>query len=259
MVAGDEMTPLTFPAGSLYDADLLRAAVNGDNTPVVSVQFDVTQGAFAVSSADALRLGVNISPSAGGLRLTGTVAKLSSFLAETGNLQFMPGQKGIAGPLVVTLSDGVNTVVREVPLVVQKPVALKASYNAGNFEILATGGNALRLSRSPLDEIRLGLLADELTVTRLSDAPLVVRASEGADQITLDLGNTVAADGLPRTLRLEDVDSGLSQLFDDSLSLRFKPAAASTTKNVVTLGPDSGCLAPDRRLHRHSGARWFSH
>jgi hypothetical protein len=129
----------------------------------------------------------------------------------------------------------VNTVVREVPLVVQKPVALKASYNAGNFEILGTDGNALRLSRSPLDEVRLGLLADELTVVRLSDAPLVVRASEGADQITMDLGNTVAADGLARTLRLEDVDSGPSEMRDDTLSLRFKPVASSTTKNVVTL------------------------
>jgi len=137
--------------------------------------------------------------------------------------------------MVVTLSDGVNTVVREVPLVVQKPVALKASYNAGNFEILATSGNALRLNRSPLDEVRLGLLADELTVVRLSDAPLMVRASEGADQITMDLGNTLAADGLPRTLRLEDVDSGPSEMRDDTLSLRFKPVASSTTKNVVTL------------------------
>jgi hypothetical protein len=235
MVAGDEATPLTFPAGSLYDADLLKTPVAGDNTPQVSVQFDVTQGAFGVSAADATRLGVAVQASASGVKLSGTVAKLSSFLAEVGNLQFMPGQKGIAGPLVVTLSDGVNTVVREVPLVVQKPVALKASYNAGNFEILATSGNALRLNRSPLDEVRLGLLADELTVVRLADAPLVVRASEGADQITMDLGNTVAADGLPRTLRLEDVDSGPSEMRDDTLSLRFKPVASSTTKNVVTL------------------------
>ncbi|MEI7785873.1 MAG: hypothetical protein WCK08_15895, partial [Betaproteobacteria bacterium] len=235
MVAGDEASPLTFPAGSLYDADLLRTAVNGDNTPNVSVQLNVTQGAFGVSAADAARLGVGVQATASGVKLSGTVAKLSSFLAEVGNLQFMPGKKGITGPLVVTLSDGVNTVVREVPLVVQKPVALKASYNAGNFEILATGGNALRLSRSPLDEVRLGLLADELAVARLSDAPLVVRASEGADLITLDLGNTVAADGLPRTLRLEDVDSGPSEMQDDTLSLRFKPVGTSTTKNVVTL------------------------
>ena len=235
MVAGDEATPLTFPAGSLYDADLLKTPVAGDNTPNVSVQFEVTQGAFGVSGEDATRWGVSYSATASGVKLSGTVAKLSSFLAEVGNLQFMPGQKGIAGPLVVTLSDGVNTVVREVPLVVQKPVALKASYNAGNFEILATSGNALRLNRSLLDEVRLGLLADELTVVRLADAPLVVRASEGADQITMDLGNTVATDGLPRTLRLEDVDSGPSEMRDDTLSLRFKPVASSTTKNVVTL------------------------
>jgi hypothetical protein len=45
----------------------------------------------------------------------------------------------------------------------------------------------------------------------------------------------VAADGLPRTLRLEDVDSGPSEMQDDTLSLRFKPVASSTTKNVVTL------------------------
>ena len=235
MVAGDEATPLTFPAGSLYDADLLRTAVAGDNTPNVSVQFDVTQGAFGVSAADATRLGVAVQATASGVKLSATVAKLSSFLSGVGNLQFMPGDNGIIGPLVVTLSDGVNTVVREVPLVVQKPVALKASYNAGNFEILGTSGNALRLSRSPLDEVRLGLLADELTVVRLADVPLVVRASEGADQITMDLGNTVAADGLARTLRLEDVDNGPSEMRDDTLSLRFKPVASSTTKNVVTL------------------------
>ena len=235
MVAGDEATPLTFPLGSLYDADLLKTTVAGDNTPQVSVQFDVTQGAFGVSGADATQWGVSFSATASGVKLSGTVAKLSGFLADVGNLQFMPGQKGITGPLVVTLGDGVNTVVREVPLVVQKPVALKASYNAGNFEILGTDGNALRLSRSPLDEVRLGLLADELTVVRLADAPLVVRASEGADQITMDLGNTVAADGLARTLRLEDVDSGPSEMRDDTLSLRFKPVASSTTKNVVTL------------------------
>ncbi|MEN9329884.1 MAG: hypothetical protein RLZZ484_1072, partial [Pseudomonadota bacterium] len=238
MVAGEENTPLTFPLGSLYDADLLKTAVAGDNTPVVSVQFDVTQGGFGVSGADAARWGVNFNSTAAGVKLTGTVAKLSGFLAEAGNLQFVPREAGIEGPLVVTLSDGTNTTVREIPLVVQKPVALKASYNAGNFEILSTGGNALRLSRSPLEEVKLGLLSDELTVVRLSDVPLVVRASEGADETILTLGNTLAADGLPRSLSLKDLEASTaasSQLSDDTLTLQFKPLEKSTTKNVVTL------------------------
>ena len=43
---------------------------------------------------------------------------------------------------------------------------MAASYNNGNFEILGIDGQALRLSRAALGEVRLGTLADKLYVTR---------------------------------------------------------------------------------------------
>jgi len=236
-VSADELTAIVFPLGSLYDAD----------SKTVSVTMEVERGAFAVAAADARAAGITVSATATGLTLSGDIQKISQFLSQPDNVFFVPGKTGIKGPLVFTVSDGLNTSVKRLDLVVEQPSAMKASYNGGTFEIFAgPTNNGIRLARSELSELRLGTLADELTVARLGDSPLIVRATEGADRIIMDMSNTTSEDGLPRILSLLDLDpeslvlnDGVwegSQLANDSLTLRLKQAERTTNKNEVAIG-----------------------
>ena len=68
-----------------------------------------------------------------------TSGLISSPFYQVAAVCIVPATHPLARKSSLTIED-----LREVPLVVQKPVALKASYNAGNFEILGTSGNALR-------------------------------------------------------------------------------------------------------------------
>jgi hypothetical protein len=144
------------------------------------------------------------------------------------------------------VSDGINSSVNRLDIVVEQPTIMKASYNGGTFEIFASeNNNGIRLARSALSELRLGNLADELTVARLSDTPLLVRATSGADNIIMDMSNTTSEDGSLRTLSLLDSSSLVlsntgvwqgSQLSNDSLTLRLKQAERTTNKNEVAIG-----------------------
>jgi hypothetical protein len=71
----------------------------------------------------------------------------------------------------------------------QEAFAMKASYNAGNFEIYASSGNGLRVSRAALDNITLGNRSDELSVMKFGTESLTVTASEGADQVLVFMDN----------------------------------------------------------------------
>ncbi|MGI9211846.1 MAG: discoidin domain-containing protein, partial [Methylococcaceae bacterium] len=229
-VKGDVATPLSFPVGTLADADT--------STPV-TLDMSLTTGSLSASQGVA---GVTVTALANGIRLTGTVSALSAYLATSGNVKSLPSQtQGLAGPLVVTVSDGTDTVTRSVALAIQKPVALVASYNGGSLDILATAAtNPMQIKRSGINDIRLGKLDDDLTIVRLSDTPLVIRASEGADSTVFTLGNTpVPKDGSLRTLALKDVDgetAATSQLVNDDLTVKLPALSKSTTGNVIALG-----------------------
>jgi hypothetical protein len=159
--------------------------------------------------------------------------------------------------LVFTVSDGRNTSIQRLDLVIEQPAALKASYNGGSFEILSgPNTNGIRLPRSVLSELRLGNLSDEFTIARLSDSPLVLRATTGADQIIMDMGNTTSDDGSLRTLSLVDstslrLSNGVltgSQLFDDGLTLRLKQADRTSNKNEIAIGRVDGDVVDRIRL-----------
>jgi hypothetical protein len=224
-VKGDAATPLVFVQGVLADAD---------TTTPITLDMTLTSGSLRAATAT----GVTVTELSNGIRLTGTGAVLSGYLATAGNVQTLPAVgNGLAGPLQFTVNDGINTVTRSVALVVQKPVSLAASYNSGSLDIFASFTNSpMQIKRSGLNDIRLGKLDDELTVVRLTETPLVVRASEGADSLVFNQGNTVSKDGSLRILMLKDIDGATaltSQLANDDLTVKLKPQKTGT---VVALG-----------------------
>ncbi|MBF0462099.1 MAG: hypothetical protein HQL87_11950, partial [Magnetococcales bacterium] len=107
------------------------------------------------------------------LTLTGVQKDIANYLAQSGNVQFVPGAQGANGMLSMVVEDGVNRTEEEIPLTEQDPFAMKASYDAGNFEIFADSGSGLRFNRGAVSEIRLGELSDELTVTKLMETPIL--------------------------------------------------------------------------------------
>ncbi|MBF0339921.1 MAG: hypothetical protein HQL95_03035, partial [Magnetococcales bacterium] len=169
------------------------------------------------------------------LTLNGVQKDIVDYLSKSGNVQFVPGAQGANGTISMVVEDGLNRTEQKIPLIEQDPFAMKASYDAGNFEIFADSGSGLRFNRGALGEIRLGELSDELTVMKLTDSPsiLVVKATPGADKVTLFAGNTRSQDGSLRTMDLQD-DNG--QLSDDTLELQLKPVATSPSKNLIKLG-----------------------
>ncbi|MBF0099100.1 MAG: hypothetical protein HQM05_17395, partial [Magnetococcales bacterium] len=222
-VSGLDPTDIVFAKGTLADGD----------SQYLTVMLSATSGTF---TAQPPAYATNLTVQAGAvLTLSGMQKDVVDYLAKAGSVQFVPGTQGANGVLRMVVEDGLNQTEQEIPLVEQDPFAMKASYNAGNFEVFADSGNSLRFNRGALSEIKLGALSDELTVTKLMDSstPLLVMATEGADTVTLLAGNTVSRDGMLRTLVLQD-DHG--QLSDDTLALQLKPVASSPEHNLIKLG-----------------------
>eukprot|EP01034_Spumella_vulgaris_P023607 gene23607-29843_t len=171
----------------------------------------------------------------GVLTLSGDQKAINSVLTTSGYLQFVAGAHGATGEFTLVADDGVNRSVKVVPILEQEAFAMKASYNAGNFEVFANTGNGLRVSRAALDNITLGNRSDELSVMKFGTESLTVTASGGADQVIVYMGNTQLSAGETRSMALKESTLG-SDLLNDTLTLQLKPLSASASQNVIRLG-----------------------
>jgi hypothetical protein len=183
-----------------------------------------------VSEVALLAPDLRLVQDAQGLTLSGSQAAIASFIAAEGNLQFLPGVAGGKGTMTVVANDGLNITRRAVVLEPVDPFAMSATYNGGNFEVFAANANGLRVNRAALDTVQMGVLSDHLQVLKLSDRAFTVQATQGADTVSVFLGNTRG--NLERTVHLQ----GTEHLADDTLVVQFKPLASSTTENVIRLG-----------------------
>ena len=107
---------------------------------------------------------------------------------------------------------------------------MRATYNGGNFEVFAVNANGLRVNRAALDTVQMGVLSDHLQVLKFGDRAFTVQATQGADTVSVFLGNTRGT--VERTVHMQ----GSEHLADDTLVVQFKPLASSTTENVIRLG-----------------------
>jgi hypothetical protein len=169
------------------------------------------------------------------LVLSGSQAALSAYLAA-GHVQFHPSPAGAKGTLTVTAYDGLQTTRQQVELVQMDPFALRATWNAGQFEVFALDTNGLRVNRAAVDTVRLGALSDHLQVLRFGDRPLTVQASGGADTVSVFLGNTRGTAMRSIGLMETAAEGETPLLANDTLTVQLPELASSTTQNRIRLG-----------------------